>query len=332
MTPFAYAAPCSRDEAVGLLATPGARVLAGGTDLLALMRRGVEAPSLLVSLRRVPELDQIRAGADGGLVLGAAATLSQLAAAPQVARQYPLLLEALEQLATPQIRNAATVGGNLCQRPRCHYLRHPAFACTRSGGQGCPARSGQNRYHAIFGAHGCAAVHPSDLAPALVALEAVALAAGPRGERCLSLADFFAGPERDPRRETVLATGELLAAVHLPPAPAGARGTFLKVTERRAADFALVSLAAVVAGAGPRPSHVRLVLGGVAPVPWRLQRAEETVLEAGLTDEAIRRAAELAVDGACALSQNAYKVRLATALVRRALDQLRRADCPLPPH
>ena len=303
-------------------------MLAGGTDLLPLMRRGVDAPTHLVSLKDVPGLDNLSVEEDGALHIGSRVRISQLLRDLRVGDLHPVLAQAAARIATPQIRNAATVGGNLCQRPRCYYFRHPDFTCARRGGEGCPAMGGQNRYHAIFGNHGCAIVHPSDLAPALIALDAEAVIAGGSGQRILALSDFFVGPQEDPRRETALAPGEMVTAVIVPPRLAGWRGCFTKVTERRVSDFALASIAAMVRVEAGDVTAARVVLGGVAPTPLRRRDLEAALIDGGLTAETVERVANLAVASARPLTQNGYKVRLTTRLVRRSLSQLSEEQVP----
>lgn len=322
MKPFAYTAPSSLEEAVQALGQQGAHPLAGGTDLIGSLKRDIATPDHLINLKSVPGLADIRQHSDGPLVIGALARLSALAAHPLVLQQYPILAQAIARVATPQIRNLGTLGGNLCQRPRCWYYRHPDFPCTRKGGEGCSAVTGQNRYHAILGGHGCFIVHPSDTAPALIALDARARLAGPAGPRELPLAEFFVGPEQTPTRETVLQSGEILTEIQIPPPPPDSRGIFLKAAERQSTDFALASVSILLSSQESNITHARVVLGGVAPIPWRVPKVEEILLEQGISAESIQRACDAAVEGARPMNQNAYKVPLVRGLLEKGIGLL----------
>lgn len=323
MRPLHYTVPTSIEAAVSqLAASPAARVLAGGTDLLPLMRRGIEAPEHLISLKGISELDDLRRSGDGSWLIGSRVRLSRLTGEATMGGAYPILAQAAQRVATPQIRNVATVGGNLCQRPRCYYFRHPDFTCARRGGEGCPAMGGQNRYHAIFDSHGCAIVHPSDLAPTLMALNAEAVLAGSEGERRLPLGDFFVGPETSPRSETCLKAGEILVAIRVPPPATDSRGVFLKVSERRVSDFALASIAVVVTVGDGGLAGARVVLGGVAPTPQRRRDLEQIIVEGGMAPDTVERVTALAIAPARPLAHNGYKAKLVASLVRRSLTQL----------
>jgi len=321
--PFAYAGPETLDQALALLsAEADARLLAGGTDLLGAMKRGISAPPQLVNLKSVPGLDAIRREADGTLSIGALARLSDIVEHPLVVERYPLLVQAIQQTATPQVRSVGTLGGNLCQRPRCWYYRHPDFPCARRRGEGCFAVGGRNRYHAIFGGSGCFIVHPSDAAPALIALDARVQIAGPDGSRTLPLAEFFIGPDQSLTQENALAPAEILTQVQLPAPPAEARGVYLKAAERRASDFALASVAAHLAWKNEQVTRARIVLGGVAPVPWRVPHAEALLLDQELSDETVGRACAAAVEGARPMRHNAFKIPLVRGLLKKALHRL----------
>ncbi len=324
MKPFSFFEPTQVAEAVALLSEPGAgsRAIAGGSDLLSELKEGTAAAQRLVSLARIPAL---RASAQGpeGLRLGAGLMLAELERHPQLTGPFRLLAEAARGVATPEIRNQGTLGGNLCQRPRCFHYRSPWVACLKKGGAGCPAReSPHQHYLSIFGGDPCCAVHASDLAPVLLALDAAVVIAGLGGERRLPLAEFFAGPERDVERENVLAGGEIVSAVLLPNQPAGWRGTYLKSRERTAGDFPLVSAAFGCELAGGILRGVRLALGGVAPVPRRCKDVE-ALLEGQAPAEALaERAAALAFGQATPLAHNGYKVQLGQALVARTIRQV----------
>jgi xanthine dehydrogenase YagS FAD-binding subunit len=320
MRAFTYTAPNTLDEALAALAEGDEpRLLAGGTDLLGSARRGIEAPDHLINLKSIPELTGIHQTSDNGLAIGAATRLSDVAENPLVSENFPILAQAIAQTATPQIRNTGTLGGNLCQRPRCWYYRHPDFPCVRKQGEGCFAVGGQNRYHAIFGGHGCFIVHPSDSAPALIALDARVEIAGPDGCRELPLSDFFVGPEENLTGETALAPNEILTHIHIPPPVSGSTGVYLKASERRATDFALVSVAVVLARQDVQITSARVILGGVAPIPWRVPKAEGIIVKQGISAESIQQACEAAVEDAHPMSQNVYKVQLMKGLLKKGI-------------
>jgi xanthine dehydrogenase YagS FAD-binding subunit len=273
----------------------------------------------LISLAGVESLRHIRQ--DGGtLRLGALVTLSQLEHDPRILGPYRLLAEAARGVATPEIRHQGTLGGNLCQRPRCFYYRQALTPCLKKGGADCPAlASPYQAYLSIMGGQGCYSVHASDLAPPLIALEARVCLAGPSGERSLPLEQFVTGPEHQVRRENVLADAEVLTEVQLPACPPGWQGTYLKARERTAGDFPLVSVAVGYSLIGGRMRQARLVLGGVAPTPWRSRDAEE-VLEDGVPSrDLVHQATDAALAAARPLAHNAFKLDLARALVPRAI-------------
>lgn len=320
MIPFHYAEPDSLEEACRfLLRRAGAAVpLAGGTDLLSEIKEGVIHPEVVLNLKRLPALGRIReTGRE--LRIGGMATLSQLQSHPVLRRCCKVLSEALPMIATPQIRAVGTVAGNLCQRPRCLYYRHPLFQCTKKGGTTCFALEGNNRYHAIFHTAPCPMVHPSDLAPALIALDAGVLLVGPRDKRVVPLQDFFLLPSRDMSRETGLEAGEVLAEVRIPKPKPGTRGTYLKFRERGSGDFALVSAACSGRSLGGKVAEVRVVLGGVSPVPWRAGKAEERLVGQRPSKELFAEAARTALSEATPLAGNRYKVQIACSLMVKAL-------------
>jgi xanthine dehydrogenase YagS FAD-binding subunit len=332
--PFDFARPGSIDEALALMAEPrgvrasGSRPLAGGTDLLTLMKADLYAPERLVDIKRLAELDNRIEEEPAGLTLGALTTLAQLEEDPRVRARCPALAEAAALAATPQLRHMATIGGNLLQRPRCWYFRNPRIPCWLKGGDDCPARAGENQLHALFDVSPCVAVHPSDLATALVALEASLRLRGASGVRELQVAELFAPPTDDRRTETVIQPDELIVSVHIPTAAAAAPSTYLKAMDRKVWAFALVSVAAVIVWDDRRIDGARIVLGGVAPVPWRAEPAERVLCGSEATAEVISQAAEAALDGARPLAHNGYKLALAKALVRRALTELSTTASP----
>jgi xanthine dehydrogenase YagS FAD-binding subunit len=315
---FAYSRPESMRAALDRLAMDGARPLGGGTDLLVALEARVEQATELVDLRRIPNARDITLTAGGGLRIGAAARLADIARHPTVLERWPVLARACDAVGTTALRHMGTIGGNLCQRPRCWYLRG-GIPCLKNGGTSCPAEHGENRYHAILGGGPCFVVHPSDPAVALTALGAELELIGPAGTRRVAMEAFFTLPRDGVMRETVLAAGEIVAAVELPASSAGGRQWFEKTMARGAWDFALASIAAC----GRPDGDVRLVLGGVAPRPWRVDHSvEQDVASGGLGAEDVATLADRALYDARPLSDNYYKVTLAAALLRRAMTYL----------
>ncbi len=332
MRPFSYIRPTTISEAIGLLnAQPNGsdapdereaeqpRLLAGGTDLLTLMKGGIAAPSQLIDIKRLPELDNTIAPSPQGTRIGALTTLAQLEDDPVIRDTHPALAEAAGLAASPQLRNMATIGGNLLQRPRCWYFRNDMVSCWLKGGDDCPARDGENQHHAIFGDSPCVAVHPSDLATALVALGADVRIQGADGERTLPLEEFFVPPTDERRRENVLEQMDVITAITIPNRPASAQSTYLKAMDRKVWAFAQVGVGAMLVIKEQRITEARLVLGGVALAPWRATGAEEILTGAAPERELFERAAQVALEGAAPLSHNGYKVPLAKALITRAL-------------
>jgi xanthine dehydrogenase YagS FAD-binding subunit len=322
--PFDYQPAADVEGAVALVAEqPGAKFLAGGTNLVDLMRLGVETPELLVDVRKLPHAE-IRETHDGGLHIGAAVPNSDVAVDPRVRERYPVLSEALLAGASGQLRNLATVGGNLLQRTRCLYFQDVTKPCNkREPGTGCPAREGEHHNHAILGHSArCVATHPSDMAVALVALDAVVHTRSAGGARSLPLEGFHRLPGEEPDRDTVLEHGELIVAVELPPLPAAAHSTYRKVRERRSFSFALVSLAATLELGGETIADVRIALGGVAHAPWRARRAEDALRGGPITEERLEQAADAELGRAVPLRDNGYKVTLARNLIVRTLLEL----------
>lgn len=319
---FSYVKPTTIGQAIRELATPGARACAGGTDLLGCLRDRVLTASRLVSLNGLEELHGVREVPNGGLRIGALTTLAEIASHAQVTARYQALAAAAAAAASPQLRNQGTIGGNLCQRPRCWYYRGD-FHCARKGGDTCFAKDGENQLHAIFGGDVCVMVHPSDTAPALMALGASVRLIGPRGSRIVGLDAFFVLPSKDYTRETVVEPDELVADILLPAPPAGASSTYRKVRARGAWDFALAGAAVVVGVRGRKIEHARIVLSGVAPVPWRVEPAERELVGHELSEALIERSAQRASTGASPLSANAYKVALVRGAVAEALSEVR---------
>jgi xanthine dehydrogenase YagS FAD-binding subunit len=303
-------------------ATPDCVVMkAGGIDLLDLMKEGLLRPSRVVNLRDVPGLDTIAESGEG-MRIGALATLEQLATHLALRRRYTALADAAASSASPQIRHMATFGGNLLQRPRCWYFRSAAHRCARKGGDHCFALAGENQYHAVFGHDGCAIVHPSTAATALVAFDArVELVNAQGGTRSVPFSDFVVGPETDITRETDLRNGEVLTAMLLPPMPAGARSVFLKQAEK-SFDWSIGDVAVVLERAADgRCQRASVVLGAAAPVPWRARQAEAALAGQKIDATVAHAAGEAAIAGAEPLSRNGYKLPLLATLVRRAVLQ-----------
>jgi xanthine dehydrogenase YagS FAD-binding subunit len=315
---FDYVRAQSTDDAVRHLSSDGARLHAGGTDLLGCLHDGVFGATKVVSLSNLEELHGIQRITDGGFRIGATTTVAEVATHDLVTAHYPGLAQAASDVASPQLRNQGTLGGNLCQRPRCWYFRGD-FLCAKKGGDFCYAIDGENRYHAILGGGPCFIVHPSDTAPMLVALDAVARIKGPRGDRSVRLEEFFVLPETALDKENVLEQGEIVTEVLLPAPVAGLRTSYRKVRERGAWDFALVSVALAMHLEGDRVVDARVVFGGVAPIPWRSEATEEAIRGKRLDATVAAAAAKAAVQDAVPLKQNAYKVPLLQGAVEESL-------------
>ena len=296
-------------------------IKAGGIDLLDLLKEGLLAPSKVVNLREVPGLDVVAEEADGGLPIGPMVTLASLAAHPIMRERYPALAGALADLASPQIRNVATLGGNLLQRPRCWYLRSHAYRCLRKGGGHCFAITGENQYHAIFNNMPCAIVHPSTAATALVALgTTVELTNAAGAMRRMLLEDFFVPVERDLQRENDLGPQEILTAIRLPSLPSSVRMAHIKQGEKDSFDWPLADVAVVLdLDSDGTCKRAAVILGAAAPVPHRAKKAEAALTGKRIDESTAAQAARAALDGATPLSKNAYKLPLFEALVRRAV-------------
>jgi xanthine dehydrogenase YagS FAD-binding subunit len=315
---FAYIRPKTLKEAMKHLSAKGALIHAGGTDLLGCLRDSVFGASTLVSLADLKELRGISETRDGGLRIGALATVTELADHPAVQRRFPGLSQAAASVASPQLRNQGTVGGNICQKPRCWYYRGE-FHCLRKGGERCYAVAGENHYHCILGGDRCYIVHPSDIAPALVALDAAVKIAGPKGTRTVPVESFPVPPSVDPRRETVLTPNEIVTEISVPPAPKGLVSSYRKVQARESWDFAIAGLALAVQRDGDVVKKARVVLAAAAPVPWRSREAEQALTGKRIDATVARAAAEAAVAKARALEHNGYKIPLFRGLIEEEL-------------
>jgi len=326
MRAFDYLRAQRIDDAIAALADPDTRCLAGGTNLLDLMKGYVEQPMRLVDITRLP-LGEIQALPDGGLRIGALVSNTDLANDRNIRERYPLLTQALVAGASPQLRNMATVGGNLLQRTRCHYFTDVAFeACNkRKPGSGCAAREGSNRIHAILGtSEQCIAVHPSDMCVALAALDAVVETQSRAGARRIPMSVFHRLPGTTPERDTELRHDELITAVTLPRSTFADHSRYLKVRDRASYEFALVSVAAALDMSGDQVRDARIVLGGVAHRPWRASGAEKALVGHALDDAALTAAGVAATEGAKPYRDNAFKVTLAQRAVVRAVREAAR--------
>lgn len=321
MHKFAHVNAHTLAEALGQLHADS-RPIAGGTDLLTVLKAGIHRPAALVNLKSLDDagLRRIEQRDEGGLTLGALVTLDEIEHSDLIRQHYPALAQAAASAASPQLRNMGTIGGNLCQEVRCWYYRGP-FNCWLKGGDTCFARDGENSHHAVFGLESpCVAAHPSDPAVALIALDARLRIAGQGGERYVAVDELYALPDESRRRPHTLAQDELIVAVELPAPPS--RSHYIKAMDRQVWAFALASVAVALRLDGDTVHDARLVLGGVAPIPWRRHRAEQLLIGNRLTDERVREAARLAVDGATPLQHNSYKLPLVQGIVERALSEL----------
>jgi len=289
----------------------------GGSDMLGMIKERIVTPDVLVHLKAVKGVDTVEA-VNGGVNIGGLITLDNLSRDALIRRQFAVLAEAAESVATPQIRNVGTLAGNVCQRPWCWYYRN-GFPCYKAGGNQCFSAAGENQYHAIFGGGPSFIVHPSDTAPALVALNAKFRIIGPAGERTLAAADFFALPRVNAAKENVLADDEVLASVELPAPRPGMRSKYHKVLDREAWTHAVVSAAIVLDMDNGVCHDARIVLGGVAPIPWRVPAAEKLLSGQRITPELAAQVAEAALAGATPLVKNRYKIPLTKKIVERTV-------------
>ncbi len=320
MREFRIAEPRTADELAALLneTREPVALMAGGTDLIDELKSGVEKAGLVVDLRKVEGLAGIAREKDG-LRIGAMTRVAELAEDAAVARDFPSLRQAALSLATPQLRNVGTVGGNLCQRPRCWYYRDPQVVCRKKGGFNCFAYQGRNKYHAIFGGDSCFIVYPSDLAPALISLGAKAAIGTAKGDQAMPLEQFYILPEVDVTRENTLAKGQFLKSVWVPAPKAGQRSAYVKLKERGTWDFALVSAAVSGVVKDGLIAEIAIVMGGVAPIPWRLKKAEDVLLGKPPSEAAVRQAADEALKDASPLRENGYKADLVFAALKEAV-------------
>jgi xanthine dehydrogenase YagS FAD-binding subunit len=317
LTNFSYVRPKNLKEAIKQLSSPGAGLHAGGTDILGCLRDHVFDIKKLVSISGLKELKGITKTSDGGLRIGALTTITAVAEHPAVNEHYAALAQAAREVASPQLRNQGTMGGNLCQKPRCWYYRGE-FNCLRKGGETCFAVAGENQYHCILGGGPCFIVHPSDTAPALVAFDGSMRITGPKGSRTVPVEKFHVLPRTDVRGETVLGPGEIVTEIVLPPAR-GLRSSYRKVRARASWDFALAGIALALRFKDGVVADARAVLSGAAPVPWRSREIEAAITGKKLDADVITKAAEAAMKNAQPLKENEYKVPLFRGMIEEEL-------------
>ncbi|MDE2125493.1 MAG: FAD binding domain-containing protein [Armatimonadetes bacterium] len=326
MKAFELHNPAALKEAIQLLDatdTLGHRVklMAGGQDLLTEMKSHLAEPATVVNLKHLPGMNHITWSDRDGLLIGALATIDALTVHPLVQRHAPALAMAAAVVGSPQIRHIGTLGGNLCQRPRCWYYRNENIICLKKGGDRCYAAVGENKYHAILGGGPSYIVHPSDTAPALIALNARVTLVSAKGARTIPLQSFYALPTVDVRKETVLRPDEILTEIHIPNAPMNAHSAYIKFREKESMDFAMSAAAAALEMNNGVVAECRLALGGVAPVPWRAEAAEAALRGKRLTTAAIDIATAAALKDAQPLEHNGYKVPLTRTILKRAIRQ-----------
>jgi xanthine dehydrogenase YagS FAD-binding subunit len=328
MKPFNYYRVTSVAQAVSLLAKHQEKsvILAGGSDLLGMMKDRIEGPKLsmpefLIDIKEIKELNNVKEERNG-LKIGAGTTLSEIVSSDVIRERYPLLRQAASQVGVPQIRNVGTLGGNLCQKPRCWYYRGKLFKdCMRKGGNDCYAPGGENRYHAVLGGGNCFMVSPSDIAPALIALNARVEIATSKGNRMVPVEKFYIGPEKDILKETILSPQEMVVAVEIPAPGAMAKGAYLKLKEREAFDFAVVSVAVNLSFKNNLVDRAAIAFGGVAPFPLRAAKAE-AALKGRRVKDGISAACRECTDGAQPLSNNGYKIEAAKGILEEVLASL----------
>jgi xanthine dehydrogenase YagS FAD-binding subunit len=317
---FNYTKASDVSQAVGSVTSSGAKFVAGGTTLIDLMKLEVERPRLLVDINGLP-LDKIEPEGFSGLKIGAMVRNSDLAHDPQVQRLYPVLSQALLSGASPQLRNMATTGGNLLQRTRCYYFRDTNYPCNkREPGSGCSAIDGFNRIHAVLGtSQNCIATHPSDMAVAMMALDATIHVTGTKGDRSIPIGKFYLLPGATPEKENVLVPGDIITHVTLPPLPQNAKSHYLKRRDRASYEFALASAAVILQMDGRKIHKAQVAMGGVGTIPWRSPEAEHELAGSEATERNFRKAAEAALHTAKAHKYNGFKIELAKRTLVRAL-------------
>lgn len=317
MHPFEHITVPNLSMALKVLMEPDTEAIAGGTDMLGELKRKIRYPRRLLNLKSIPGLKEIRY--DRGLHIGALVTLAEIEHPPVILKKFPILSQSASLVATPQLRNMGTIAGNLCQHPRCWYYRNRLFHCWLKGGEKCFAVEGENKYHAILGGEICHAVHPSDLAPALMALHAKVEVIRYGVKREISLEALYRKPSKDHRQMTILKPGELIKEIRIPAPSLESRGVYLKAMERQAWSFALVSVAAHLKFDSGYIQEANLILGGVAPIPWQAKEAEVVLKGQKLSEELAGQAGEAAMMSARPLRDNEYKIKLVKGLIKQAL-------------
>jgi xanthine dehydrogenase YagS FAD-binding subunit len=318
MNNFAYIKAGSLAEAVKALSTKGAWLHAGGTDLLGCARSEIIQVEKVVSISNLKQLKGISAQPDGSIKIGALTSLAEIASNTAIGAKHTVLAQAAVAVGTPQIREQGTIGGNICQKPRCWYFRGE-MQCLKKGGTRCFAAGGENQYHAIFGGGPCFFAHPSDVAVALTAVQAQLAITGPAGIKPVKNENFFVDPKKSVARENILLPGEIITEVRIPAVSGTVKSAFRKTAARGSWDFALVSVAAVLQFEGDNVRAARIVLGGVAPYPWRVADAEKILVGKKLDSAAAAAVAEAAILGAAPLRDNAYKVDMVKGAVEESL-------------
>ena len=324
MKGFKIAQPSTLDQVTALLSEEkaGCAIIAGGTDLLDLLKSKIIAPDIVIDLKAVPGLAGLKED-KSYITIGAMTTVSDLADSPVIGEKFPGLKQAALSLASPQLRNVGTVGGNLCQRPRCWYYRDTDTICWKKGGSRCYASRGRNRYHAIIGSSICHIVYPSDLAPALISLDAEVTIYGPAGKKdIVKLEDFYTSPQTDVRKENILGPHQVVSEIRIPLPKNNAKSTYYKFKERGTWDFAVVSAAVSGVVSNRVFSDLRIICGGVAPTPWRLKKTEEFIRGKKIDEAVIRQGAKAGLGDAKPLEENAYKMDLLEAVLDAAISAL----------
>jgi xanthine dehydrogenase YagS FAD-binding subunit len=316
---FSYVRPDTLDQALSHLQRGDAAIHAGGTDLLGCLRERIITSSKIVSISGLKDMADIRETTEGGVSIGALATISDIGNNQLITKKYPGLTRSAAEVASPQLRNQGTLGGNLCQKPRCWYYRGE-FHCLRKGGYQCFAMGGENQFHAIFGHDQiCAITHPSDTAPILIALGATVKVVGPKGKRTIPVEDLHVLPADDVQAETVLNQGEIITHIIVPPPPPGLYTSYRKIRARRAWDFALAGVALALVMNGNQVSRAHIILSGAAPVPWRSTEAEQALTGKTLSSKTIDQTARAAVATAIPLDKNGYKVDMFRGMLTEEL-------------
>ncbi len=323
MNNFEYIQPKTVKEASKALGSDWklALPIAGGTDILGMMKDELASPEKLVNLKSIPDLNKISYATGEGLTIGSLVTITDIAKHPLINEKYPVLAQSAKEVASPQLRNVGTIGGNICQRPRCWYFRGE-FPCIRKGGDICYAVDGRNKFHCVIGGSPCFIVHSSDTAVALTALDAQLIIFSGKKSRTVPIRQFFVLPEANVERENILQPGEIVSAIHLPELPENSRSGYLKLKERGAWDFAVVSVAAVVQKNGASLKSGTIALGGVAPIPWLEQEVSAQLAGRNADEDAIARLSKNALQKAEPMAQNAYKVPLAQNMIKKLLLKL----------